>query len=339
MSSFVDEVECRVHAGDGGHGVIAFLREKFRPNGGPCGGDGGSGGSVIFVVDHGLRTLLDFRNRPVFQGERGQHGQGSNKTGKSGKDLLVKVPPGTEVSDLETREFLGDLTTHGQQLVVAQGGRGGRGNQHFATARQKAPHRATDGQPGESRRLKLTLKLMADVGLVGFPNAGKSTLLSAVSRARPKVAEYPFTTLEPMLGLVEVGDYQSLVLADIPGLIEGAHTGKGLGLQFLRHIERTRVLLFLVDITDPHPDESLARLQEELRAHSEDLAKKPWRIALSKADLLPEGELPDTLSRLSQKPYIISSHSGAGIRPLISDLYALVTELDRPAPSESEGES
>lgn len=324
MSLFIDEVDCRVRAGDGGHGLIAFLREKYRPNGGPCGGDGGGGGSVILEVDSNLHTLLDFRNRPVFRAPRGQHGLGSNCTGKSGEDLIVRVPPGTVVHDADSGELLGDLTEAGRRLTVARGGRGGLGNQHFATATRQAPHRATDGGEGERRTLRLTLKLIADVGLVGFPNAGKSTLLAAVSRARPRIADYPFTTLEPSLGIVSAGEYASFVMADIPGLIEGASEGKGLGLQFLRHIERTRVLLFVIECTDPEPDRALATLRDELAAHAPELARKPFLLALTKADLLPPGEAPPGISRLAAKPYIISSHSGRAVTDVIRELWRLV---------------
>jgi GTP-binding protein len=329
MALLVDEVTIDVRAGDGGHGLIAFLREKFRPNGGPCGGDGGRGGNVTLVADRNVQTLLDFQNRAQFRADRGQHGQGTNCTGKSGAHMDVRVPLGTEIHDAASGEFLGDLTADGQRLVAAAGGRGGRGNQHFATAQQRSPRRAEDGGVGIHRRLRLTLKLMADAGLVGLPNAGKSTLLSVVSRARPKVADYPFTTLEPGLGIVGVGDYASFVLADIPGLIEGASSGKGLGYRFLRHIERTRVLLFLVDGTDPEPDVTLATLRGELEAHSPILADKPSLIALTKSDLLAPGEDPPGLSRLSGEIHILSSHTGQGVAPLMAKLYACVEEAVR----------
>lgn len=341
MTFFVDEVRCRVEAGSGGHGLIAFRREKYRPHGGPCGGDGGRGGSVVLVVDRNIHTLLDFRHRSLYKAERGQHGQGSNMTGKSGRDTLVPVPPGTEVRDADSGDFIADLTDHEQRFVVARGGRGGRGNQHFATSTRQTPMTAEDGRPGEERNLLLTLKLLADVGLVGFPNAGKSTLLSALSRAHPKIADYPFTTLEPQLGIVAAGDYASFVMADLPGLIEGASEGKGLGHQFLRHIERTRVLLFLVDGSDPEPDATLETLKSELTAYSPRLDEKPWRAALTKADTLPPGERPPGFPRLAEEPFVISAHSGQGLKELVRELYALVRaaldEEDASAAEEAGG--
>ncbi len=322
MSAFVDEARIRVMAGSGGHGLIAFRREKYVPRGGPCGGNGGRGGDVVLEVDPNLHTLLDFRYRREWKAERGAHGGGSGKTGRSGEDVVIRVPPGTEVRDGVSGEFLGDLTEAGARLIAARGGRGGRGNGAFATATLQAPDFAEDGRAGGEREIVLTLKLIADVGLVGLPNAGKSTLLASLSAAHPKIADYPFTTLEPHLGIVAVGEYGSFVLADIPGLIEGASAGKGLGHKFLRHVERTRVLLFLVDATDPEPEETLAVLQSELASHSPTLAGKPRLTALTKADLLPPGEDPPGLSRLAEKPFIISSHSRRG-------LDALVRELDR----------
>jgi GTP-binding protein len=284
---------------------------------------------VVLVGDRNLHTLLDFQHRPQYRAERGQHGQGTNRTGKSGAHLEVRVPLGTEVHDAADGTFVADVTAHDQRVVVAKGGRGGRGNQHFATPQQRSPRRAEDGGEGEHRRLRLTLKLLADAGLVGLPNAGKSTFLSAVSRARPKVADYPFTTLEPALGIVSAGEYASFVLADIPGLIEGASEGKGLGHQFLRHVERTRVLLFLVDGTDPEPDVTLATLQGELEAHSPALAGKPALVALTKADLIPPGEDPPGRDRLEGEVHIVSSHTGQGVAPLIAELYRRVEEATR----------
>jgi GTP-binding protein len=267
---------------------------------------------------------LDFRYRREFKADRGQHGGGSGMTGRSGEDRIVRVPPGTEVHDAVSDELVGDLTNPGDTMVVARGGRGGRGNQRFVSSTQQAPRSAEDGKEGQSRDLVFTLKLIADVGLVGFPNAGKSTLLASLSAARPKIADYPFTTLEPHLGIVAAGDYASFVMADIPGLIEGASQGKGLGHKFLRHLERTRVLLFMVDCMDPEPDRTLATLREELAGHSGDLAAKPALVALSKADLLAPEEDAAGLSRLSSKPFMISAHSQRGLSELTAELFRLV---------------
>ncbi len=326
MGLFVDEARIRVAGGNGGHGLIAFRREKYVPRGGPCGGDGGKGGDIVLEVDRNLHTLLDFRYRREYRGERGAHGGGSGRTGRSGSDTVIRVPPGTEVRDAMSGELLADLLEHEERYIAARGGRGGRGNQHFATPTLQAPSTAEDGREGETRELVLTLKLLADVGLVGHPNAGKSTLLAALSAARPKVADYPFTTLEPHLGIVRVGEYASLVLADIPGLIEGAAEGKGLGHKFLRHVERTRVLLFLIEAPDPEPGATLAGLRRELAAYAPELAEKRWRVALTKADLLAPGEVPPGLSRLEPKPFIISSHARRGLDDLVGELYRLVEE-------------
>src|SRR3974390_1301756 len=247
---FVDEAKISVKAGDGGNGCVAFRREKYVPRGGPSGGDGGNGGSVYLEANPNDNTLLRYRYNREFKADRGRHGEGSNCTGVSGDDMILKVPVGTLVYDEEGEELLADLKKPGQRVLVAQGGRGGRGNQHFAKPWHQAPREKEEGQPGEERHLRLELKLLADVGLVGFPNAGKSTLISVISAARPKIANYPFTTLEPNLGVVQLPNYRSFVVADIPGLIEGAHTGAGLGIQFLRHVQRTRLLAHLVDVSD-----------------------------------------------------------------------------------------
>jgi len=329
VSVFVDQARIRVVGGQGGHGLIAFRREKFVPRGGPCGGDGGRGGDIVLEVDRNLHTLLDFRYRREFKASRGQHGGGSGKTGRSGEALVVRVPPGTEILDAGKEEILGDLMHPGDRLVVARGGKGGGGNKRFASSTQRAPQFAGDGRPGQTRDLVLTLKLIADVGLVGFPNAGKSTLLATLSEARPKVAEYPFTTLVPHLGIVSAGEFASFVMADIPGLIEGASEGKGLGHRFLRHIERTRVLLFLIDCLDPEPGQTLATLRAELESHSKTLSAKPFRIALTKADLVAPEQDPPGLSRLSGKPFIISAHTRRGLHELTADLHRLVQEETR----------
>lgn len=284
---FVDQVRIRVVGGTGGSGADAFRRESFVPRGGPAGGDGGDGGSVILEVDSQLSTLRDFRYHAEVRGSRGQHGQGKNRTGRSGEDRVLRVPPGTQVRDTESDEVLGELLEEGQRLVVARGGRGGRGNARFVTSTNQAPRRWEPGDEGEERRIELTLKLMADVGLVGEPNAGKSTLLSVLSAADPEVADYPFTTLEPHLGVVSLSGFRSFVLADIPGIIEGAHDGKGLGHQFLRHIERTRVLALLIPLDSPdRPQDVYERLRHELEAYSPELAARPHLVVLSKADIV-----------------------------------------------------
>ena len=311
---FVDQATINVYAGDGGAGAEAFRREKYVARGGPSGGNGGQGGDVILEADGQLSTLLDYRYQEHYRAERGQHGEGKNRTGKSGEDLVLKVPPGTFVTDAETGESVGELLHEGDRLVVARGGRGGRGNAAFASPTNRAPREWESGELGEERRLTLELKLIADVGLVGFPNAGKSTLLSAVSAARPKVADYPFTTLQPNLGVVQLSGSRTFVLADIPGIIEGAHEGKGLGLQFLRHIERTRVLSFLVPADSEDPVGEVETLRAELAEYSEELAEKPFSVVVSKADLVgPDDEidvpdLPDSWGR-----FVISAVSGRGI--------------------------
>jgi GTP-binding protein len=288
---FIDSAKIHVKAGDGGNGVVSFRREKYVPKGGPDGGDGGNGGSVYIVADRNLTTLLDFRYAPHYKAERGAHGQGSRKTGLSGNDIIIKVPCGTLIKDAETGEVLGDLTEHGAKLLVAKGGKGGRGNQHFATPTNRAPRHAEPGEPGEERTLELELKLLADVGLVGFPNAGKSTLISVLSAAKPKIADYPFTTLEPNLGIVRYQDYKSFVMADIPGIIEGASEGKGLGLKFLKHIERTKVLAILLPANSPDLKREYNILMNELKKFSPVLAEKPKIVVISKMDIAPEGFL------------------------------------------------
>ena len=283
---FADTATLNVQAGTGGSGCVSFRREKFVPRGGPDGGDGGHGGDVILEVDVAMRTLLDYRRRPHVKAERGRHGEGGNRTGRSGTDAVVRVPPGTSVYDDESGERLADLVDPDSSVIVARGGRGGRGNASFTTSVNQAPRTWEPGEEGEQRTLRLELKVIADVGLVGKPNAGKSTLLASVSAARPKIADYPFTTLEPNLGLVALDEYQSCVMADIPGLIEGASEGKGLGLDFLRHIERTRVLLFLVDLEEDDPIAVLALLRRELDDYSPALNTRPAALLLTKLDLM-----------------------------------------------------
>jgi GTP-binding protein len=332
----IDRVEIEVEAGSGGNGVVSFRREKYVPRGGPDGGDGGHGGSVVLVADAALTTLAGFRRRRHYRAERGRHGEGGKRHGRSGENLLVPVPAGTLVrlaGEAGSGEALADLTVPGQRLVVVRGGKGGRGNARFATSTRQAPRIAERGQRGEQARLVLDLKLLCDVGIVGLPNAGKSTLLRAVSAARPKVADYPFTTLEPVLGVVEVG-YESFVLADLPGIIEGAHEGAGLGHQFLRHVERTRVLVHLVDGSLPDPKGDLRALNEELAQYSEELGRKPQQVVVNKVDL-PEvrarvGELTTGLSDGAHEPLFISAATGEGLPELLRRLLELLSSLEVP---------
>jgi GTP-binding protein len=288
--TFIDSVRIRVQAGSGGSGIVSFRREKFVPMGGPDGGDGGRGGDVIVRADANLSTLLDYTYRDSWQADAGHHGSGANKSGASGEDIVLPVPPGTVIRDADTGELIGEVLTAGEQLVVAKGGRGGKGNAYFATSTKQAPREYQPGEDGQTRTLELELKLIADVGLVGQPNAGKSTLLSVVSAARPKIADYPFTTLAPNLGVVQLSDSRTFVVADIPGIIEGAHEGKGLGLQFLRHIERTRVLAFLIPIDSMDWQAEYDQLRREISAYSAELARKPHCVVFTKMDLLGETE-------------------------------------------------
>lgn len=290
---FIDEATIRVQAGDGGNGCVSFRREKFIPYGGPDGGDGGDGGSVYLVADENINTLVDFRHQRDYRAERGQNGMGRERTGKGGDDLFVHVPVGTLVADDETGEQMGDLVEHGQQLLVAQGGFHGLGNTRFKSSTNRAPRQSKPGTPGDVRRLRLELKLLADVGLLGLPNAGKSTFIRAVSSATPKVADYPFTTLYPNLGMVKVDYERSFVVADVPGLIEGAADGAGLGIQFLKHLARTRLLLHLVDVApydQTEPVDNVRKIERELVQYSETLAQRPRWLVLNKIDLLPDAE-------------------------------------------------
>jgi GTP-binding protein len=327
---FIDEVSISVKAGDGGNGCLAFRREKYVPRGGPSGGDGGHGGDVVLAASLHYNTLLHFRFNPEHKAERGRHGEGSNRTGRNGESIELPVPIGTIVYDKETGEQLFDFTEAGQQFVVARGGRGGRGNARFATATHQAPTEHEDGQPGEERQLRLELKLLADVGLVGFPNAGKSTLISRYSAARPKIADYPFTTLEPHLGVVQAGE-QTFVMADIPGLIEGAHEGHGLGDRFLRHVERTKLLVHLVDVSEfsgRDPSHDFDVILEELASFSPTLVEEPMIVVASKIDACQD---PSRIAALREKagkknlPFFeISSVTGAGLEPL---RYAIADRL------------
>jgi len=329
---FVDEIDVFVKGGDGGAGCISFRREKFVPRGGPDGGDGGDGGSILLEADPAITTLLDFHYQRHYTAERGQHGKGANKHGASGSDTILRVPLGTVVSDRDTGERLGDLTAPGERVLVARGARGGRGNARFVSSTNRAPRRADLGRPGEERWMHLELKLLADVGVVGFPNAGKSTLVSRLSAAKPKIADYPFTTLQPTLGIVRVDDQRSFVIADLPGLIEGAAEGKGLGHRFLRHTERTRVLVHLIDL-DPSsgrdPVEDWRVIQGELAAYSSELAARPQIVVGSKAELPGTEARSQALEALCLREglpfHAISSITGLGLAGLVRDIAAILT--------------
>ena len=330
---FVDRVVINVYGGAGGAGSEAYRREKGVPRGGPAGGDGGRGGSVVMVADAQLSTLLDLRYRQHHRAARGLHGAGKNMTGRSGEDLIVPVPPGTIIKDANSELVLGELIEPGDELVVAQGGRGGRGNVHFTTSTNQTPLRWESGKPGEERLVEVELKLMADVGLVGEPNAGKSTLLAAVSKARPKVADYPFTTLAPNLGIVELADFRSFAIADIPGIVEGAHEGKGLGLQFLRHIERTRTLALMVPVDAPDPGVVYRELREELSSYSEELGARPHCVVLTKIDLLAADEDAQvSYAQALDAPeawgiFTVSAVSRTGLSDLLEALWKRVQEV------------
>lgn len=328
---FIDRAEIYVRGGKGGPGSVSFRREKYIPKGGPDGGDGGRGGSVYLLADETIATLLDFTGRHHWVAGNGMHGQGRNMSGKAGDDLVIRVPPGTLIHDRDTGRLLKDLDTSGKQVLIAAGGRGGKGNKHFASSRYQAPRFAQPGEPPEERWLRLELKLIADVGLVGLPNAGKSTLLSRTSKARPKIADYPFTTLEPQLGIVELSHFRRFVMADIPGLIEGAHEGVGLGDDFLRHIERTRLIVHLIDIHpldgQPAPADAYHIIRNELRKYSEKLAAKPELVVANKIDLAPEMEAVEKLSReIGQEVLAISGVTGAGLEHLAERLWIMVEE-------------
>ena len=320
---FIDRAVIQVAAGTGGSGASSFRREKFVPKGGPDGGDGGSGGSVFVKVDPNLSTLLDYRYHTHWRADRGQHGKGKNMSGKSADDIYLPVPPGTEVRDADSGEILGELVKTDATLLVAKGGRGGRGNQHFATPTHQSPREWEPGEEGEARRLELVLKLIADVGLLGEPNAGKSTLLSVISAARPKIADYPFTTLEPHLGVVGLSDNRSFVVADIPGIIEGAHAGKGLGLRFLQHVERTRAVAVLVPVDSPDPQATYDLLRREAASYSKELASKPHVVVLTKADLRTTDDARRTTIRTDAGAPIveISAVARQGIPDLLEVLW------------------
>ncbi|MBK9216382.1 MAG: GTPase ObgE [Chloracidobacterium sp.] len=322
---FIDRVKIRIKAGDGGNGVTAFRREKFVPRGGPSGGDGGVGGSVWIEADESLNTLLHLRYNPEHKAERGRHGEGSNRSGKDGADHVVKVPVGTQVFEADSDDMLFDFTESGQRYRAAKGGKGGWGNAHFATPTKQAPKYHYDGRPGEEKELQLELKLLADVGLVGFPNAGKSTLISVISAAKPKIADYPFTTLEPNLGVVDMGDFRTFVVADIPGLIEGASEGAGLGDRFLRHVERTKLLLHLVDVSslsgrDPVDDYEI--INQELANYDLELAERPQIVVATKIDAIDDPDRFEALKKRARKDgkpfFAISSVTNRGVKELVA---------------------
>jgi GTP-binding protein len=334
---FVDRVKIFVRAGDGGNGCTAFRREKYVPRGGPSGGDGGRGGDVFMEATNGMNTLLHFRYNPEYKADRGRHGEGSNRHGRDGEGLVIRVPVGTLVYDEASGELVCDFSTPGQRALVARGGRGGRGNAHFATPTRRAPRWHEDGQPGESRRLRLELKLLADVGLIGLPNAGKSTLISRISAARPKIADYPFTTLVPNLGVVQLGDDRSCVVADIPGLIEGAHRGAGLGHSFLRHVERTKLLLHLVDVSGfpgvGDPVQNFITITGELEAYGPKLLVKPQIAVATKMDVIQDFEPLERLRQFCQSRELalveISAVTGLGIERLLNVVDARLQQLMR----------
>lgn len=331
---FIDRVKIRVWAGDGGNGVTAFRREKFVPRGGPSGGDGGRGGDVWLVADPGVNTLLHLRYNPEHKAGRGGNGEGSNRSGRDGEDVIVRVPVGTQVFETELGDLLHDLSQDGERWLAARGGRGGFGNAHFATSTNRAPRYHQEGGVGEERELQLELKLLADVGLVGFPNAGKSTLISTISAAKPKIADYPFTTLEPHLGVVDLGEFRTFVVADIPGLIEGAHEGAGLGDRFLRHVERTKLLLHLVDVSSASGRDAVSdyeTINRELTAYDARLAERPQIVVATKLDALDEPERLESLRRRAAEDgrefYEISAVTNRGVRELVNVVAARLDEL------------
>ena len=333
---FIDRAKIKIKAGDGGNGVTAFRREKFVPRGGPSGGDGGRGGDVWIVATSDLNTLLHLRYNPEHKAERGKHGEGSNRHGRDGEDVVIKVPIGTQVFDVVTNDVIFDFTEDGQRFLAAKGGKGGWGNSHFATSTRQAPKFHFSGRPGEEKELQLELKLIADVGLVGFPNAGKSTLISVISAAKPKIADYPFTTLEPNLGVVDLGDFRTFVVADIPGLIEGASEGAGLGDRFLRHVERTKLILHLVDVSsisgrDPISDYEI--INRELRNYSASIADRPQIVVATKIDSLDEPERLEKLRERAEqddRPFIaISAVTNQGTKELVSMVAKALDEMPK----------
>jgi GTPase len=326
---FIDRVVVNVKAGDGGSGISSFRREKFVPLGGPDGGDGGRGGDIIVVGDSNLSTLLDYTYRDSWVAPTGDHGSGSNRSGRSGEDVIMPVPVGTIIKDLGTSELIGEILEHGDRIIVAKGGRGGKGNSHFATATHQSPREYQPGEDGQARTLELELKLIADVGLVGQPNAGKSTLLSVISAARPKIADYPFTTLSPNLGVVQLSDGRTFVVADIPGIIEGAHEGRGLGLQFLRHIERTRILAFLIPIDADDWQTEYDQLRSEISAYSPELARTPHCVVFTKMDLLGDDAPPPVEAPEAFGVFAISAAGRTGLDPLLAAWWSRLLDMKK----------
>ncbi len=333
---FIDEATIRIVAGKGGNGCVSFRREKYVPRGGPDGGDGGEGGSVVLEASDRKHSLLDFRYRNLFRAERGRNGEGQNRHGRSGDDLVLEVPEGTVAKDPETGAILADLTASGQKWVAAAGGRGGKGNAHFVSSTHRSPRFSQEGQPGEERELKLELKLIADVGLVGLPNAGKSTLISVVSAARPKIADYPFTTLTPNLGVVQYDDAPPFVMADVPGLIEGAHEGAGLGIRFLKHIERTRLLLHVIDVSRVSEEDPLLpfrQIEHELASYSKTVAEKPGIIVLNKTDMVEDPKRLDSIAhrykQLGKPVLLLSSLKREGLRELVRLVLQRLSEMNK----------
>ncbi|HEX9917320.1 MAG TPA: GTPase ObgE [candidate division Zixibacteria bacterium] len=325
---FIDYVEILAQAGDGGNGCVSFRREKYVPKGGPDGGDGGDGGNVIIKVNPNLSTLIDLRYRKVYKAQTGGNGEGGNRSGIRGKDIIINVPGGTIIKDLQENKILADLTSGDDSIIIAHGGKGGKGNSHFKSSTNRTPRKAEPGQKGERKKLSLELKLLADVGIVGPPNSGKSTLLAKVSQARPKIADYPFTTLSPNLGIVRISDSKSFVMADIPGLIEGAHQGKGLGFDFLKHIQRTRILLYLIDITSPDISGEFVKIRKELKLFDKKLFDRPSVLALNKIDLLfPEQRKKIKMAKRGIPVFKISAANGEGVKKLANFLSLKLTLL------------
>lgn len=329
---FVDYARVEAQSGNGGHGAVTFRREKYVPKGGPSGGNGGNGGNVIIKASNNLHTLLDFRYKKKYNAAKGDNGGSSLKDGKNGSDIIIKVPVGTIVKDAETEKILFDLDENDKEVILAKGGRGGKGNSKFATSTNQTPRTAEDGKPGEYKKVILELKLIADVGLVGFPNSGKSTLISKLSAARPKIADYPFTTLEPNLGIVKYKDFQSFTVADIPGIIEGASQGKGLGHQFLRHIERTRIILFLIEVTSENLAKDFEILFNELKNYSPKLIQKNMLVALSKTDLIETEKVKEATQNkfkgIQEIPIVFSSVTGFGLNNLLDILWKNLENMD-----------